>query len=707
MATKSQKLSAELQALLDESPDAVLIVDRTGTIVALNRRAESLFGMAAERMRGRPVEGLIPRRLRKAHAAARAAYSAAPTLRAMSSRPRITGLRADGTEFEVEVSLMPVVGSSDGLVMAVVHDLAGRDRLEAVVTRTDQAMAALDAIPDAVVTTDADGNVDFLNRSAESLTGWARASARGRPLSEVLPLANESTGAPLASPVADCLHGRTPGGAYEAVLPTRSRRARRVLDLSTAPIRDGTGAITGAAVIARDVTHARLIARELSHRATHDALTGLVNRNEFERRLARVLANLGVEPGEHALCFLDLDGFKKVNDACGHLAGDELLRELSGVMRDRMRSRDTLARLGGDEFGVLLEHCRLPRAVRIAEGLRHAICAHRFTCGERTHVVGASIGIVPIGPGLGGPGDVLRAADAACYLAKRGGGNRVQLQAPERQAARPLRQHEWARRVLRAVEEDRFRIDAQPVVPLDHGGGHAPRLELLLRLADAGGEELSPSAFLPAARRHGLMPRIDGWVVRRAVQCLTEWQRTHPDAEPPTLAINLADESVMGGEVVDVVQDALAGTGVPPSSLCFEIGEPLAGAHPSVTADLLRELRALGCQTTLEHSGSGMAAFTLLRRLQLDYLKIAGYVTQGIDRDPVNRALATALNEVGHSLGLRTIAVQVEGPEVLECLRRVGVDFAQGFATGRPEPLDLAVERLDMPTAPDGVHQRE
>jgi diguanylate cyclase (GGDEF) domain len=459
------------------------------------------------------------------------------------------------------------------------------------------------------------------------------------------------------------------------------------------PIRDSSGAVTGAAVVARDVTHARLIARQLSHQATHDALTGLVNRGEFERRLARVLDAAAEEQGEHAVCFLDLDGFKRVNDACGHLAGDELLRQLSEVMLDRMRSRDTLARLGGDEFGLLLEHCRLPQAARIAEELRKAIGGYRFTFGSQTYAVAASIGIVPIRAGLRRPSDVVRAADAACYLAKHSGGNRIQISVSHRRVAAPAVDQAWSRRIVDAIEGNRFRLYAQRLDPLGHGDDHAPRFELLLRLDEGGGEPLAPRAFLPAARRHGLMPGVDGWVVREAIRRLSTWQRAHPAAEPVIVAINLDDETVTGGKLLPLVLAELAMTDVRPHALCFEVSESVVVAHPAASAKFLGALRAAGCQTTLDHCGTGMAAFTLLRRLRLDYLKIAGHIVRGLGRDPVQRALATALNEVGHALGVRTIGVQVENRRVLARLRRMGVDYAQGFDIDRPGTLEDALAR--------------
>jgi diguanylate cyclase (GGDEF)-like protein/PAS domain S-box-containing protein len=690
---------SELRRLLDTSPDAVLLVNRAGVIVAANGRAEAMFGVSARDLRGRPVEVLLPARFRAAHVKARADYGKAPTLRAMSARSGLMGQRADGVEFPVEVSLTPVTGSSEGLVMAVVHDASARSRAEAAIGSEGRAGEALEAIPDAVLVTDATGNLDFLNRTAEELTGHRMVSVRGLPIERVLPLTAELGAAPLTDRITACLERGAPTEAWEVVLPSAPDRERRTLDLSIAPLRDAAGTITGAAIIARDVTRARHIAKELAHQATHDALTGLVNRSEFERRLSRALAGAEAGSGEHALCFLDLDGFKPVNDACGHLAGDELLRQLSGLMRDRMRARDTLARLGGDEFGVLLEHCGLTRAARVADKIRMAINGHRFTWGDTTYQVGVSIGIVPIRTG-GRPREILRAADSACYVAKRAGGNRVQVQDLRVPSAGTLSEREWLRKVRHAAEEGRFRLYGQPLMALAGGNGAVPRLELLLRLDDGGKELVPPAGFMPTARRHGLMPAVDEWVVQRAAEGLSRWQRAHPGADPPTVAINLADETVAGGGAEATVSRVLAKTGVPARALCLEIGESAVVADSTRAADLLRALRAVGCQTGVEHCGTGMAAFTLLHGMALDYLKIAGHVVRGLARDPLSRILAGALNQVGHSLGLRTIGAEAEDEGAIAALREIGVDLVQGFYVGRPEPFETALDRLGAALSP-------
>jgi diguanylate cyclase (GGDEF)-like protein/PAS domain S-box-containing protein len=303
---------------------------------------------------------------------------------------------------------------------------------------TDELQALLGALPDAVLITDRDGRLEFLNRAAEKLTRRRREDAEGHPLAEILPLGNDADASPLESLAAACLRHGVSIGPLLARLLNRRGPGHRVVEVSTGPILDVAGAVTGAILVVRDVTRARLEARRLAHRATHDALTGLVNRTEFERRLRRAFAGVAERRTEHVLGFLDLDGFKRINDACGHLSGDEVLRQVSAILRSRMRGRDTVARLGGDEFGILLEHCTPARGARIANEMRKAISRHPFVCNGKTHRVGVSVGIVPL-QGEGSPDEALRSADSACYSAKREGGNRVQVRTSGERLSEPPR----------------------------------------------------------------------------------------------------------------------------------------------------------------------------------------------------------------------------------------------------------------------------
>lgn len=409
----------EFRQLLGASPDAVLIVDRDGMIRELNPRAARLFHVTRRQLLGRPVERLIPSRLRRAHRAYRTAYAAAPTVRPMSKRSGLLALRADGVEFPVEISLTPLFGARRGMVMAVVRDISARVRMEqALYTERLRAQVTLASIADGVITTDASGRVDYLNAAAEALSGWTNAAAHGRRLKQVLRLRDEITGRAHEIPHITDLPAPAHAPHAEAVL--LARVARRVpIEYSAAPLRNETGNAIGAVIVFRDVTVHHQLTDRLRYEATHDALTGLVNRAEFERRLVRVLANARLDQSQHALGYIDLDGFKAVNDTFGHSAGDALLRELGRALGAQVRHRDTLGRVGGDEFGLLLEHCPPKRARRRIAALMRAVSTLTFQWDGQPVRIAASAGLVEVNANSGTAEHLLRDADAACYSAKR------------------------------------------------------------------------------------------------------------------------------------------------------------------------------------------------------------------------------------------------------------------------------------------------
>jgi diguanylate cyclase (GGDEF)-like protein/PAS domain S-box-containing protein len=410
--------------LLDAAPDAMVVVDRQGNIMVLNPQAEQLFGWKSAELLGTSVDRLVPERLRATHALQRAAYAEAPRSRALGQGYNLFACRRDGSEFPADISLSPLDSGSQGLVLVVVRDMTERRRAEETIFRErERALVTLASIGDAVITTDALGVLEFLNPAAERLVGRSLSDAVGKPLREVLLLAADATGAAAESPVDRCLregHAVSGGEQYSLSRPDGVSVA---VGYSVAPIRGRDGAVTGVVLVLRDVSEQRRMTRRLFHEASHDALTDLLNRAEFERRLQRILVDTSGKK-ESSLCFLDLDRFKPVNDTCGHAAGDEMLRQIAGALASRMRQRDTLARLGGDEFAVLLESCRPEEARRIAEDLRRTVEDYRFAWEGEVFTVGVSIGVVPVQPGQS-MAEVLRAADQACYGAKGEGGNRV------------------------------------------------------------------------------------------------------------------------------------------------------------------------------------------------------------------------------------------------------------------------------------------
>ncbi len=548
------------------------------------------------------------------------------------------------------------------------------------------AEVTLHSIGDAVITTDAAGNVRHLNPIAETLTGWSAAEAKGQPLHKVFNIINGVTREPQANPVERCLReNRIVGLENNTVLVSRDGRERIVED-SAAPVRDHDGQVVGAVMVFYDVTLMRDSPHLLSHQATHDSLTSLVNRREFERRLTTLVEKAKNQNSHHVLCYLDLDQFKIVNDTCGHIAGDKLLRQLSFLLKERIREADTLARLGGDEFGVLLDTCQMEPALRVANDLVRIVNDFRFVWNSTTFEISVSIGVVPVTPDSTSPAELLSQADAACYAAKDKGRNRVQVYQPD-DAELLQRQGEmrWVPRLREAIDADRFVLYCHPIQPLAPGLDGRRYCETLLRLRDETGAIIPPMAFIPAAERYNLMPTIDRWVIR---QTIANFGKHCCGKGPATdCFINLSGASLSERHLFEFIRDQIQMNHMQPESVCFEITETAAVAHLDTAVTFMKQLKEFGCRFALDDFGSGMSSFTYLKNLPVDYIKIGGTFVQNIAHNPSDYAMVDAINRVGHVMGIKTIAEYVENETILEKLREIEVDFAQGFAIARPLPM--------------------
>lgn len=487
----------------------------------------------------------------------------------------------------------------------------------------------------------------------------------------------------------------------------RGRLEARVSENSGGELRTlecGVNAMATALQVSQERMQERIdeATERLSYQASHDALTGLVNRREFERRLEKALATAREEGRVHALCYLDLDQFKIVNDTCGHVAGDELLRQLTVLVQGKVRDTDTLARLGGDEFGVLLDNCPLEQAVIVAESLRQTVKDFHFVWKEKPFVIGVSIGLVPISQDVGSLDVVLSCADAACYTAKDLGRNRVHLYR-EKDGELVQRQGEmqWAARITRAIEENRFRLYYQTIMPLqdqEHEGRH---FEILLRMVDDNGQIVPPMAFIPAAERFNLMPSIDRWVVSTALglywKLLPECHCSGGQCN--TCTLNLSGPSLCDELFLEFIKRQFALYKVPYKNVCFEITETAAITNLAKAMEFISELRALGCRFSLDDFGSGLSSFAYLKNMQVDYLKIDGSLVRDMLDDPMAAAMVSSINQIGHVLGLKTIAEFVETEAVMEKLRVMGVNFAQGYAIEHPRSLeDLIAAQQESPS---------
>jgi diguanylate cyclase (GGDEF)-like protein/PAS domain S-box-containing protein len=597
--------------------------------------------------------------------------------------------RRDGSLITV-IENARVVRDPDGTVVGyegTLADITERKLAEVQLSEEkEKAQVTLQSIGDAVITADAAGCVEYLNPVAEDLTGWTSAEASGRPVADVFQVLGEDTRQPLESPILRCLREGSIVEIDEPSLLVNRRGQEISIQDSAAPIRDRNGRLIGAVMVFHDVSQERRLQRALHYQASHDQLTGLINRREFENRLSAALESARAEPPQrHVLLYLDLDQFKVVNDTCGHEAGDRLLRQVTSIVQSRIRASDTLARLGGDEFGLLLADCSVEGASRIAESLRQEIREFRFLWQDRIMKVGVSIGLAEIDGQVETVAALMSAADVACYSAKDSGRNRVQIYqqggAPERH-----REMQWVSRINRACEEDRLELLCQTIVPISAGIEKLRHFELLLRMRDEQGALVQPAEFIPAAERFNLMPTIDRWVVRQACTRLAH-RRGDESREPYTLAVNISasslnDEQFLGFVITEIEEANLA-----PGALCFELTEAAATTSLAAATHFMRELRARGCRFTLDDFGSGVSSFIFLKSLAVDFLKLDGQFMHNVTHDLVDRGMVGAIARVAESMNIRTIAEKVDSAEVLARLGDAGIDYAQGNYIGEAQPV--------------------
>ncbi|HEV2610340.1 MAG TPA: EAL domain-containing protein [Noviherbaspirillum sp.] len=684
--------NAELlyRTLWETTTDAVLILDMDDVIRYANPSTLRVLGYTPEELIGKDLATIQPERFREAHRRGKQRYlqSGLKQLDWRSTEAR--ALLRDGTELPVEIAFSGMALNGRRLFVGFFRDITERKKAEAALfEEKERAQATLKSIGDAVVSADVDGKITFLNPIAEQLTGWRNDEAVGHMLSQVLNLVDEDNGTPVSLSPDMTASGR-PAGIGSRTLLIRRDGEQFSIEGSVARLLDRERHSTGCVIAFRDVSLARKLAAQLSHQARHDPLTGLVNRMEFERRLRLALDRVQVNGVGHCLLYLDLDQFKVVNDTCGHVAGDELLRQLSAVLRLNLRDSDTLARLGGDEFGILLESCPPDAALRIAEKLRQAVAEHTFAWEDKRFTVGVSIGRVNFDDDTLTLAEILSNADAACYVAKERGRNRIHTYLPQDQAlAARHGEMEWISRINSALDEHRFCLYMQPIIDLRSKAAESSaspsHIEVLLRMRDQDGQMVLPMAFIPAAERYNLMPALDRWVIRSVFAHIA----SRPGATPACFAINLSGASLADEAFLDFVRGAFAESGIPPSQICFEITETIAIANLVNAVALMGELKALGCSFALDDFGSGMSSFAYLKHLPVDFLKIDGCFVRDIVDDPIDHAMVASIHHIGHLMGIRTIAEFVENDLILGKLREIGIDFAQGNAIGQAAPLIL------------------
>jgi diguanylate cyclase (GGDEF)-like protein/PAS domain S-box-containing protein len=651
-----------LRTLASNANDGI-VVHVQGRVVFANRRLGEIIGYQAAELLGHDLgEYFHPEEYAKINRRYQIRLQGGD----VPNQYETVLLRKDGTEVPVEITAALSSWQGQSAIIVIARDIASRKLAEAELFREkERVQVTLESIGDGVITTDIAGRIDYLNQVAEELTGWTNAQANGQPITKVFQAKDENNHKPLPDPVQRCLkEQRSIHFPDSALLMHRGGNREFSIEITASPIRNHANQVMGAVLVLHDVTTLRNMARQMAWQARHDPLTGLI---------------------QHALCYLDLDQFKIVNDTCGHIAGDELLKQLTAHLQARVRETDTLARLGGDEFGILLERCPIEEASETAEMLREVVKKFRFAWQDKVFEIGASIGVVPITTDSGSIVDVLSAADSACYVAKDHGRNRIHVYQPEDSAlAERHGEMQWVHRVNRALGDDRFRLFYQKVLPLS-ADEHEQYCEILVRMVDEEGKMVLPMAFIPAAERYQMMPAIDRWVLTATLEALRG--KAPALGSVSVCAVNLSGQSLCDDHFLSSVVDILDASSISPSQICFEITETAAIANLTRAMRFISVLKGMGCRFALDDFGSGLSSFMHLKHLPVDFLKIDGSFVRDMARDPVDAAMVEAINRIGHVMGIRTIAEAVENTAILERLRSMGVNYAQGTIIARPEPF--------------------
>ncbi|MDE2219448.1 MAG: EAL domain-containing protein, partial [Gammaproteobacteria bacterium] len=648
---------APVSELGDRLHEAVLIHGKGGILYA-NPQFAQLIGAQPAELAGRRLEDLVPPEYAELvgdNTRRRLAGEAA------AARYEVDLLGLQGQHARLELSSWPIEHAGQPALLIVGVEVLPTQTVAALGAPSagrSRARAALEALPGAVVTVDMRGLVDYLNPAAAALVGVAAGSAAGLSLEELGCQASEADRKLLAEPVHQALTAGTPLNLGRRPLVFGSEPAERLVEVAAAPLRDEVGDRTGAVLLLHDVTESRGLARQISYQAAHDALTGLINRREFERRLQDAIDGARRGDGNHVLCYLDLDRFKTINDTSGHQAGDSLLRDIAKLIRGGVRDSDTVGRLGGDEFALLLMGCPLDKARQIADEVCRKVADHRFVWRDRIFNVGASIGLVEISKDTASIEEVLAAADSACYQAKRQGNHVTVYSARDELAARQSGEIHWLQLLQGALKENRFELYCQPIVAAYGDGDAGPAMEVLVRLRNAAGEHVAPVEFLQAAERYRLMGLIDRQIVQTTFDALGRGAIALPLNR--SLGINISGQTLADAQFLEFVVECFDATGANPAQVCFEIAESAVVANLEHARRFIGVLHGMGCRFALDDFGSGLGSFSNLKLLAVDFLKIDGSFMRNLARDSVNQAMVTAMIKLARTLNFKVIAEQVE-----------------------------------------------
>ncbi len=674
------------QRLVETVHDAVLVHRKH--ILFANSRFLTLLGLSAAEVVGRPLSDFVgPEYVELVDNNLRRRLLGEPA----AERYEVELSGAHGEVTRVELSSTVIESSGEAALLLTALEMLPEAATSSVLpAEKPRAVATLEAMGESVITVDAEGRIDYINTAAETLLGQRFDQVVGKAFPDVASLVDESDRRSLGDPVRMALTagGRVSMGRRAVLVPANGVGERSV-ELSVTPLKSDGRDTVGLVLVLHDTSELRGLTRQMTYQASHDALTGLVNRREFERRLQEAMDLAQTGDAAHALCYLDLDRFKVVNDTCGHTAGDNMLREVASIIKEAVRDSDTVGRIGGDEFALLLVGCPLEKARQIADDVVHSVSDYRFVWKDKIFNIGVSVGLVEIGRGGGAIEDLMNSADSACYVAKKQGGVHVHVYSAREEAnARHSGEIHWLQKLQGALRDNKFELYYQPIVHAQAGGLRGPSIEVFVRMEGENGQPASPPAeFIRAAERYRLMPFVDRWVVQTVLSALGRGGMKLPPGR--SVAINIAGQTLGDSEFLEFVVDCFDHTGASPSDICFEVTESSVVANLDHARRFIAVLHGMGCEFALDDFGSGLSSFSTLKTLPMDYLKIDGSFIRNLAHDTVNQAMVAAMIELSRSLNFRIVAEQVEDQPSLDTVTSMGIDFVQGFVIGRPLPLSV------------------
>ena len=674
------------QRLVETVHDAVLVHRKQ--ILFANSRFLTLLGLSAAEVVGRPLSDFVgPEYVDLVDNNLRRRLLGEPA--AERYEVELSGAHGEVTRVELSSTVIESSGEA-ALLLTALEMMPEAATVSVLPVEKPRAVATLEAMGESVITVDAEGRIDYINTAAEALLGQSFDQVVGKTFPDVASLVDESDRRSLGDPVRMALTsgGRVSMGRRAVLVPANGVGDRSV-ELSVTPLKSDGKDTVGLVLVLHDTSELRGLARQMTYQASHDALTGLVNRREFERRLQEAMDSAQTGDAAHALCYLDLDRFKVVNDTCGHTAGDNMLREVASIIKEAVRDSDTVGRIGGDEFALLLVGCPLEKARQIADDVVHSVSDYRFVWKDKIFNIGVSVGLVEIGRGGGALEDLMSSADSACYVAKKQGGVHVHVYSAREEAnARHSGEIHWLQKLQGALRDNKFELYYQPIVHAQVGGLRGPSIEVFVRLEGENGQPAAPPAeFIRAAERYRLMPFVDRWVVQTVLSALGRGGMKLPPGR--SVAINIAGQTLGDSEFLEFVVDCFDHTGATPSDICFEVTESSVVANLDHARRFIAVLHGMGCEFALDDFGSGLSSFSTLKTLPMDYLKIDGSFIRNLAHDTVNQALVAAMIELSRSLNFRIVAEQVEDQPSLDTVTSMGIDFVQGFVVGRPLPLSV------------------